>query len=120
MANQFHFARAVDEVMKINRHLTGFQLQAFLTAATNEGIIQYTLQEKMNTSNAVMSRTLSKLSKHGYNGRPGLGLLETEQDPDDRRFMIVTLTPKGRALIQRIRQILGDDDGNTEGQELEG
>lgn len=119
MANHFHFARAVEEVMKIDKGLTGFQLQAFLIAATNEGIIQHTLQEKMNTSNAVMSRTLSKLSRHGYNDRPGLDLLETEQDPDDRRFMIVTLTPKGRALIQRIRQILGDDDGNTERQKLE-
>lgn len=31
---------------------------------------------------------------------PGLGLLESYEDPKDRRFKLVRLTPKGRAIIE--------------------
>lgn len=120
MANHHHFTRAFEELFEQDKMLTGFQMYAFLLTATNEGIIQKDLEHKIGTSSAVASRTIAKLTKFGYDGRPGLDLIETTQDPSDRRFRIVTLTPKGRSLIQRMRDIMGDKNGNTKREKVAG
>lgn len=111
MANQYHFTRAFEEIMKEDKFLTGFQIHTFLLVATNEGMVQNVLESKLDSSNAVVSRTIAKLTRHGLSGgdKPGLDLIETEPDPNDRRYRILTLSHKGRALMQRIRKILGDD-----------
>ncbi len=44
---------------------------------------------------------------YGYRtGKPGLGLVETRENPDNRRKKVFALTPKGRGLVSQLELIL--------------
>lgn len=111
MANHHHLTRAVEVFYGLDKHMTLFQMYCFLLVATNEGQTQNWFERKLDTSNAVTSRTLRKFSEFDKPGKPGLNLIETVIDPNDRRFRIVTLTPKGKALVASIRKKLGEPNG---------
>lgn len=106
MANKHHFTRAVEEFMKLDRGITMFQIHAFLLVATNEGQTQKWIEEKMDTSNATASRTMSRWMEQERPGKPGYGFIETHVDPNDRRYRMVSLTPKGRAFLNKLEGIL--------------
>lgn len=108
MANHHHLARVVEEFMALDRNMTLFQMHAFLLAATNEGQTQKWIEERMNTSNATASRTLARWLEMEKADKPGLGMLRSEIDPSDRRYRIVSLTPKGRQFLDKVRTKLGD------------
>ncbi len=108
MANHHHLTRAVEEFIALDKGMTLFQMHAFLIAATNEGQTQKWIEEKLNTSNATASRTLAKWFDYERPGKPGFGLLRTEVDPSDRRYRIVSLTPRGRQFLDKVRTKLGD------------
>jgi hypothetical protein len=59
--------------------------------------------------NGPMSRRLNDLGEMNSRNRklPCFGLLESQPDPMDRRFTIVKLSPKGRALVGRIVGMVG-------------
>ena len=50
---------------------------------------------------------------HRY-GKPGLGLVETRENPADRRQKLVTLTPAGEALMAKIIEGLENRPGASE------
>lgn len=114
MANQHHLARSVEDFMELDKGLTLFQMYAFLLVATNEGQTQRWVEEKMGTSNATASRTIAKWLDFERPGKPGLGMIRSEVDPSDRRYRIVTLTPKGREFLNKIRVKLGEENANTQ------
>lgn len=68
-----------------------------------------TLEElavKVGMTPTTVSQHLRYLS-HGYrSGRPGLDLVLTSENPDNRRRKIFTLTPKGRGLTANLGLIL--------------
>lgn len=103
MANHHHLARAVEEFLDLDKGLTLFQMHAFLLASTNEGQTQKWIEEKMDTSNATASRTISRWMETDRGGKTGLGMIRSEIDPSDRRYRIITLTPKGRAFLEKVK-----------------
>lgn len=75
------------------------------------------LSEKIGLPYTTVSRHLRYLGEEERTGVPGLGLVETEVYLLNRRQKTVKLTHKGRALMDRLRYILGDqDDNQTEGE----
>jgi len=112
VANHHHLARAVEAFIDIDKGITLFQMQAFLLIATNEGQTQKWIEEKLDTSNATASRVLSRWSEYDIAGKPGFGFIRTDPDPTDRRFRIVSLTARGRTFLAKIRELLGDSNGD--------
>lgn len=121
MANHHHLTRAIEVFMDLDRGLTLFQMYAFLLVATNEGQTQKWVEEKLKTSNATASRTIAKWMEHERKGKAGLNMIRQEEDIYDRRYRILTLTPEGRKLMQRVRKALGDeDDGSSSPRQMAG
>lgn len=108
MANHHHLTRAVEEFLALDKGMTLFQMHAFLLVSTNEGQTQKWIEDKMETSNATASRTLSRWMEIDRGGKPGFGMIRSEIDPSDRRYRVVTLTPKGRQFLANVRAKLGD------------
>ena len=61
-------------------------------------------QEVLGTSNASISRTVSRLSEVNRLGKPGYGLVEKLIDPAEGRRYLVRLSPKGLAWMRAIKQ----------------
>lgn len=85
-----------------------FPLQYALCLAeisVHEGLSLTALAEKVNLSLSTISRIVGSLSEYRQNGQP-YGLVEIRISAEERRRKELYLTPKGRALIQKISKIL--------------
>ena len=99
------FMELLRQLQKID---TEFPLQYALCLAEismNEGMSLTSLAEKVNLSLSTISRIVGSLSEYRQNGQP-YGLIEIKISTEERRRKELYLTPKGRALIQKISKIL--------------
>ena len=62
------------------------------------------MEDVLGTSNASISRTVSRLSDVNRLGKPGYGLVEKLIDPSEGRRYLVRLSPKGLAWMRAIKQ----------------
>jgi DNA-binding MarR family transcriptional regulator len=88
---------------------------SFLTVAQHEGLSIRELSERLGIAQSSASRNVAALSRWHSFGKPGHDLVQSEEDPRERRRKVVTLTPKGRALAEELRAIVSParrrDDG---------
>jgi hypothetical protein len=61
----------------------------------------------MKVPNATLSRNIAYWSKWRKHNVPGMDFIVSEIDPADRRFRIVRLTAKGRAVYGEMQRIMG-------------
>lgn len=90
----------------------GLQQVRMLTALHVHGTLNQTdLPKFTGVERAAVSRNIARLgpgawvAKPGSEAKtekPGLGLIEAYQEPTDRRFNMVRLTPKGRAVLEAL------------------
>ncbi len=90
----------------INKEVEAQTLLVLLTVAAEGEVTMADLQRDIGVGSSAMSRNVGVLGTTGYrNGAgqvtEGLGLLESWENPQDRRQKLVRLTPKGRALVAR-------------------
>jgi DNA-binding MarR family transcriptional regulator len=80
------------------------QATCLLIIAHNEGLSLKELSEKNGSSMAATSRYVAYFGKpHASLGhKTGLGLVVATEDPEERRKKAITLTAKGRALINKL------------------
>lgn len=71
----------------------------FLWVALNEGGTQRDLRAALDLPSSTASRNLAALSKIHRLGKPGLGLIEWVESPEDRRANLLFLSVKGKALV---------------------
>ena len=89
------FVRTIDEDIPIQT------LSVFLYVSVNGPQCKQTdLTEWLGMAQSTVSRNVSYLSKRNRLGKAGLGLVESMENPDDRRYKIVRLTPKGQKLAK--------------------
>ncbi|HZH28845.1 MAG TPA: winged helix-turn-helix transcriptional regulator [Azospirillaceae bacterium] len=79
---------------------------SFLTIAENEGLSMRELSEKLGIAQSSASRNVAALSRWHSFGKPGHDLVEAHEDPRERRRKVITLTDKGRALLEELRAIV--------------
>lgn len=75
----------------------------FLSIASsgNSGVPQSQLLKMTGMTQAGVSRNITRLGD-GTMTSPGLHLIESYEDPANRRYKLVKLTTKGKALIDQI------------------
>ena len=77
-------------------------IQMFLTVALNEGASLTALAEIADMRKSTASRYLLDLSDKTRAGNPGYGLISRENDPQELRRNMYSLTAKGRIVIQKM------------------
>ena len=98
----------LDVLRLLQKTDTEFPLQYALCLAEislNEGLSLTALAEKVSLSLSTISRIVGALSEFRQNGQP-YGLIEIKISTEERRRKELYLTPKGRALVQKISKIL--------------
>lgn len=73
-------------------------LEIFLYVASHDGCHKPAMEEDLGMSSASGSRNSDYLTKHGRPNTGGFDLITKEDDPDNRRRMILRLTPSGVRL----------------------
>lgn len=78
-------------------------LSILLLVCREEGVTMPEISEKLNISQATVSRSLRLLGKYREKGKMlGHDLVYTQQDLEERRRFAVFLTPKGKKLRTKI------------------
>lgn len=100
----------VEEFRKINPEMQMQTALAFLIIgeAGEDGIPMLELQKDMGVASSTTSRNVSTLSDVHWRDpkKPGLGLIDRHEDPNDRRNKIVRLSAKGRRVLTTINAIM--------------
>lgn len=79
----------------------------FLLIAQHKDINTTKLMQLTRLSQSSVSRNIAVLTKEGREGEPGLGLVVKSLDPLDTRVHRIHLTKAGRALAQRLAEVMG-------------
>lgn len=69
---------------------------------------QRDVETRLGLSNAAASRNVAYWSAWRRHKVPGQGMIDQRVDPADRRYRLVEVTPRGRAFLSQIHNILED------------
>jgi len=95
---------ALERLQAVNEGMTASQAITFLSVAMFEGRSMREYCDMLNLPQSTMSRHLLDLGLMRRNRSPGLGLIDQQEDNDDRRKNIYRLSARGKALIEAIEQ----------------
>lgn len=73
-----------------------------------ESDTQRDLETKLGLSNAAASRNVAYWTEWKRYEVAGMNMLETREKPEDRRYRLVDYTPKGKAFVAQIVNLIGD------------
>lgn len=104
------FSRGMALVRMLDDSIPVQTVAVFLEVAKNEGISVKDLADKCGLAPSSASRNVAALSNWHWLKKPGLGLLETQDDPQDLRKKTVRLTPKGKTLVKQLVEIVHTND----------
>jgi len=94
-------------------------LEIFLYVASHEGCHKPAMEEDLGMSSASGSRNSDYLCKTARYKRAGLDLITKEDDPDNRRRMILRLTPSGVRLKNDLLKDIYGISPNSQLQETD-
>jgi DNA-binding MarR family transcriptional regulator len=79
-------------------------LRCFLFVAHRGSCTQKDVENALKLSNASASRNISYWTDRRFDRKEGKGFIMRVDDPQDRRFRVLTLTKKGRDFFNLLRQ----------------
>ncbi|MBM6582903.1 winged helix-turn-helix transcriptional regulator [Microvirga sp. BT689] len=82
----------------MNEAIAPQQIEILFEIASQPGLTQQELANRTGMALSSISRNLMALGEWNRSGKPGLSLVETADDPNERRRQIAFLSPKGGAL----------------------
>lgn len=78
----------------------------FLVVVQNEHMTMKDMAKILGISQASCSRNVAYLAQYHRLNKPGLNLLVTREDPEERRRKIVSLTQKGKRVVERMQSMV--------------
>jgi DNA-binding MarR family transcriptional regulator len=97
------FLKFVQGVARIESEMPLQQLHCLLVIAqAKEGLSLTEIAQKVGISLATASRYVAALGKQNRHREEGLLLIESFEDPMERRKKIIRLTSKGKAAINKL------------------
>jgi DNA-binding MarR family transcriptional regulator len=94
--------RALFRLQSIYSEMTIPQAMCLFYIAQNQKVTQQSLYQDVGIRKGTATRTVAFLSHYGSGRLPALGLVDTIEDPNDRRQRVLSLTAKGKRLIEQI------------------
>lgn len=106
--NHNKFIQALELFRTLDREMQVQQMLIFLTVAQAGGPIPMPkIQDKLDLSQATVSRNVASLSELHWKKKKGHGLVRAWDDPQNGRQKLVELTVAGRRLSGIIDSIVG-------------
>ena len=101
------FVRCVDLLREIDPHMKIGEATSLLTVALNENLTVGEVGRRTGIPTQTVGTYLRTLGEGlDRKGKPAMGLLAARTSPFDAREVIVRLTPKGGALMDKIRDVI--------------
>ncbi len=98
------FNREVDVFKELDPEMQLITLQVFLYVASRGICTQKDLEIGLGLTNGTASRNVSYWADMKRYRVEGMGLIKREEDPKDRRYKLLSLTPAGKEFYDRIRK----------------
>lgn len=97
--------RLLEEFKNVDPDITLPSMLTFLYAVERDGQSgnQYEIDKRLNMSGATASRAIAHWLPFKRPRVAGLNMLETQPDPKDRRYNMITLNRRGFIFAERIR-----------------
>jgi DNA-binding MarR family transcriptional regulator len=96
-----------DEHYKITANMIA--VFCYIAARSDKVITTRDLPEVFGLPQTTVNRVIRTMADRSYTREEGFKWLRQTPDPQDERQRIVEVTPKGRMLANRIREILEDE-----------
>jgi len=97
------------EIRRIDEQMPMQMAQALLVIAMRPGLTMQELSEEVGLSQASCSRNVAALAKWHRLHKAGHDLVESMDDPRERRRKVMFLTPKGKRVVEGILHTLDPD-----------
>ena len=102
-------AYAIEHFRTLDKEIPAQVIATFLHVASHDDCSKVDLEKALAFSTASGSRNTDWLSEFHRLNKAGLGLITKYRDPTNRRRQILKLSPKGRILVQQLKNILYAD-----------
>lgn len=89
----------IEEFRKLNPEMPMQTAAMLLIIAQSPGITTRELMKRLNVAQATASRNAAVLGQVNRHGIPGLDLIVSTPDPQERRRNVYHLTPKGQKTV---------------------
>ncbi|MBI52090.1 MAG: hypothetical protein CL779_02590 [Chloroflexi bacterium] len=100
--------RVINLLRQHDRELPAQLMATFLYVCSHNPCHKQALEEDLMFTTASGSRNVNWLSDKHRLKKPGLGLINCDRDPSNRRRLLLKLTPKGLSISKEIESILYD------------
>lgn len=85
---------------------------SFLLVALNDGVSRTEVMRELGVAGSTATRNLMGLMESGRLGRPGHALINQRVNPEERRWRMHSLSPKGRRFLKKLVAILESDEAS--------
>lgn len=98
--------RVLEAFKEVDQEMTLAAMLTFLYAVERDGQTgnQREIDLRLDMTGATASRSISHFLDYKRPRVPGLGMLESIPDPEDRRYKMITLTRKGLTFTENLKE----------------
>ena len=98
--------KVINLLRLLDREVPGQVIASYLYVASHNHCHKSALEEDLDFTTASSSRNTVWLSEHHRLNKPGMGLIKKQQDPNNRRRQMLSLTSRGEQLLKQIEELL--------------
>jgi DNA-binding MarR family transcriptional regulator len=101
MSSGLNLLKIIEEMRKFDTQIEAQAVAVFFFVAIHggrDGVAMQTISEELDIAQSSVSRNVYKLGDINRHKKIGIGLLETFEDPMERRRKLVRLTSKGKRV----------------------
>lgn len=99
----YRFYKGIEEFYNIDQEINVSMILVFLFVAQRGVCTQKDIETGLSRANVTISRIVSWWCEQKAYGIDGAGLIQRTEDPKDRRYKMISLTPAGQEFYARIR-----------------
>ena len=97
--NMARLLLVIERLRVLDREVPAQVVSCFLYVASHNPCHKQALEEDLELTTASGSRNTEWLTTKNRLRKPGLGLINKEYDPSNKRRLLLSLTEKGEALV---------------------
>ena len=108
MINGLNLLKIIEEMRKFDSHMESQTIAVFFYVCLYsgaDGVSMQTISQKLDIAQSSVSRNCYKLGDRTRDGI-GIGLLQSFEDPEERRRKLVRISAKGRRVFNTLSDMV--------------
>ena len=108
MNNGKNLLKIIEEMRKFDSHMESQTIAVFFYVCQYgavDGVSMKNISKELGLAQSTVSRNCYKLSDK-IKEKPGIGLLQSFEDPTERRRKLVRLTPRGKRVHSTLSELV--------------